>query len=259
MKTLLWIVAAALVVSAASADTAPPDAQTILAHVLDSDPWGLNGASSVAHATTTDKGGAKSELTFTARSKRLGPGLAASIVRFSSPPEFAGAGFLQIQKSDDDDERFLFLPDLKRSRRISGSLRSNAFMGTDLSFADLDRRDLRESTVTLNGSETIEKWECYVLDVVPKLQDSQYSHQELWVRKDNFVPLRIKFYDRSRALMKTFRAMEIRRISGQWFISKSKLTNERESHTTDFVLERIATGGQFDDDEFTVRSLEKYQ
>jgi len=136
----------------------------------------LSGASIVAHATLTDRSGAKSELAFTSRSKRLGPGLAESVVRFSAPPELAGAGFLQIQKKDGDDYRFRFLPDLKRSRRISGTLRSNAFMGTDLSFADLDRRDLREATVKLTGNETIEKWDCYVLDVVPKRQDSQYSH-----------------------------------------------------------------------------------
>jgi hypothetical protein len=259
MKVFYLVVAGMLFAGSAFGDTASPSAETILSHVLDSDSFGLNSAAVTARATLTDRTGAKSELAFTSRSKRLGPGLAEGIVRFSAPPELAGAGFLQIQKKDGDDDRFLFLPDLKRSRRISGSLRSGAFMGTDLSFADLDRRDLRDATATFTRSENIDRWDCYVLDVVPKRQDSQYSHGELWIRKDNYVPLRMKFYDRGRTLIKTFEALEVRRVSGQWFISKSRITNVQQSHTTDLSLDQISTDERFNDDEFTVRALEKSQ
>src|SRR5882672_12578109 len=119
MKSIRWILASLFLARTAYGDAAAPSPESILGHVLDSDPFGLSGASIVAHATLTDRSGAKSELAFTSRSKRLGPGLAESVVRFSAPPELAGAGFLQIQKKDGDDDRFLFLPDLKRSRRIS--------------------------------------------------------------------------------------------------------------------------------------------
>ncbi len=257
MKKPLWILPLLLSGSPARADSPTPSAQQVLGHVLDSDSWGLSGASISAHATLTDKTGAKSELSFSARSKRLGPGVSESLVRFSAPAELAGAGFLQIQKQDADDERFLFLPDLKRSRRISGGLRANAFMGTDMSFADLDRRDLRDSTVSLTGSEPIEKWDCFKLEVLPKRADSQYSRVELWARKDNYVTLRMKMYDRSKSLVKVFTTLEVRRVSGQWFISKSKMVNQQQAHTTELFLDQISTSEQFSDDDFTVRALEK--
>jgi hypothetical protein len=257
MKAFSWILAATLLTTTATADTSTPSAQTILEHVLESDPFGLSGAQIVAHATLIDKSGSTSGLSFSAKSKRLGPGVSESIVRFSSPPEYAGAAFLQVQKTDGDDDRFLFLPDLKRSRRISGDLRSSAFMGTDLSFADIDRRDLRDAAATLKGSETIDRWDCYVVDVVPRSADSPYSRGEFWVRKDNFVPLRMKFYDRSNNLLKTFAALEVRRVSGQWFISKSRMTNTQQNHSTDLVLEQISTTATFNPDEFTVRALER--
>ena len=259
MKTIAYIVAGLFTATMARADAPASTPDGILAHMLESDPFGLSGSSVAAHITLTDKSGSKSELAFTSRSKRLAPSLAESLVRFSAPPELAGAGFLQIQKKDGDDDRFLFLPDLKRSRRISGSLRSNAFMGTDLSFADLDRRDLRDATATLIGGETIEKWDCYVLDVVPKREDSQYSHGELWIRKDNYVPLRMKFYDRSKTLMKAFDALEVRRVSGQWFISKSRMRNTQQDHTTELDLEQVATSAPSNDDDFTLRALERAQ
>jgi hypothetical protein len=173
MKRVWWLLASALVAGTAHGDPPPTaSADAILTKMLESDPFGFSGATVVAHLTVTDQVGSSSHLAFTSRSKRLGPGLAESLVRFSAPPELAGAGFLQIQKKDGDDDRFLFLPDLKRSRRIPGNIRSNPFMGTDLSFADLDRRDMREASARLVGKETIEKWDCYVLDATSKRSDS---------------------------------------------------------------------------------------
>jgi hypothetical protein len=259
LRLSLLPVAAPWLGAEAFAAGSAPSATEVIAHVLESDVWGLNGASITAHATLTDKTGAKSELAFTSKSKKLEHGLSKALVRFSAPADLAGAGFLQIEESDADDQRYLFLPELKRSRRISGSLRSSAFMGTDLSFGDLDRRDLREGEATITGSEAIDKRDCYVLKVTPKRSDSQYSRIELWAKQDNFVPLRMKMYDRSGTHIKTLTALEIRRVSGRWFISKSRMVNHTQSHNTELVLDEISTSTQFADDEFTVRALEKSQ
>jgi hypothetical protein len=256
MNRMLTALAIVLLEGGASADSSlrAPD---IVSRVLESDPWGLSGASVTAHATLADKRGAKSDLAFVAKSKRYEPLLSKSIVHFSAPPDLAGAGFLQIQKADGDDDRYLFLPDLKRSRRISGNLRGNSFMGTDFSFADLDRHDLRDSDSQLNGEETIAQWPCYVIDVLPKRADAEYAHLEMWIRKDNFLPLRMKMYDRAGVLSKTLEALEVRRVGGRWFISKSRMRDNQHDHTTDLVLDDIDAVTDVSDDEFTVRALEK--
>lgn len=232
-------------------------AEQIVRRVLESDPLGLNGAEIRAVAILTDKRGATRKLSFVAASKVYEPPLAKSIVRFSSPPDLAGAGFLQVQQRDGDDDRHLYLPALKRSRRISGNLRSGAFMGTDFSFADLDRRDLRDSTATLLGTEKVGSSTCYVLDVVPRRSDAQYSHLELWVRKDNFLTLRTKMYDRANVHTKTFEAHAVRRVSGSWFISKSLMTNHKTNHKTQLELQSIVVDADIPDEEFTVRALER--
>jgi outer membrane lipoprotein-sorting protein len=246
-----------LVLAQVAAGAPAPTPEVIVQRVLDADPWGLSGATVAAHATLKDKHGATSELAYEARSLRYDPPLAKSLIRFSAPADLAGAAFLQVQRKDGDDERYLFMPDLKKARRISGNLRANAFMGTDFSFADLDRRDLRESRATLKGEEDHGGTRCYHLEAEPTRPDSQYALIELWVRKDNFVPLKWVFYNKARMVVKTLTAHEVRRVKGQWFISRSTMVNQQEGHETELVLTDIQPRNDLPDDDFTVRNLEK--
>lgn len=257
MKHLWLLLALLLSASYASAQAPSLSAEAIVAKVLQSDPWGLNGGEISASAVLTDRRGRRRELEFLAASKQHDPPLSKSLVRFSSPPDLAGAGFLQIQRRNGDDDRYLYLPALKRSRRISGNSRSTAFMGTDFSFADLDRRDIRDGQARLLGMDKIGSSECYVLDITPGRADTQYSRLELWVRTDNFLPLRTKMYDKANVLLKTFDAKEIRKVDGTWYVSKSLMMNHKHNHTTLLTLVRIVANAQIPDEEFTVRALEK--
>lgn len=233
-------------------------AQDVVAKLLDADPWGMGGAVVSAHAVLKDKRGSTSSLAFSARSRRHDPPFSKSMVRFTAPADLAGAGFLQIQNRKEDDGRFLFLPELKRSRRISGNLRGNSFMGTDFSFADLDRRDLREATVVSKGEEAIGKYPCYHLDSVPTRSDSPYSHVEIWVREDNFLPLKMTMYDHAKVLQKTFAADEVRQVNGHWYITKSHMIDHIQAHETALFLDSVAPASDIPEDEFTVRNLEKF-
>jgi Outer membrane lipoprotein-sorting protein len=246
-----------LTVLTAGASTAAPSAQEVVAKVLDADPFGLAGAGVTAHLLLKDKTGATSTLAFTGRSTRYDPPFSKSIVRFTAPPDLAGAGFLQVQKRTGDDDRFLFLPELKRSRRISGSLRSSSFMGTDFAFADLDRRDFREAELTSKPDDEVGKYVCFRVDVAPKRSDSPYAKLEAWIRKDNFLPLKLQQYDHTGVLIKTFTAQEVRRIDGSWFITKSRMLDHAHAHTTDLLIDAVAPLKTVPDDEFTVRNLEK--
>jgi len=243
--------------SGAAESSANPSAQEIVDHVIDSDPWGIAGAVVSAHAQLKDKHGTVSDLAFNGRSRRHDGPLSKSIVRFTAPADLAGAGFLQIQNRTSDDDRFLFLPELKRSRRISGNLRGNSFMGTDFSFADLDRRDFREGKPASKPEENIGKYICFHVDVASTRADSPYSHVELWVRKDNWLPLKMTMFDRAQVLVKTFTAQEVQRIGGHWYITKSHMIDHAQSHTTDLIIDSVTPSNDIPDDEFTVRNLEK--
>jgi hypothetical protein len=96
-----------------------------------------------------------------------------------------------------------------------------------------------------------------VVDVVPRREDTQYAHIEIWVRADNSLPLRMKMYDKARVLAKTFEAREVRKVRGNWFVSKSIMTDHRSGHQTLLVLQGIVVDANIPDEEFTVRALER--
>ncbi|MBI4509055.1 MAG: outer membrane lipoprotein-sorting protein [Deltaproteobacteria bacterium] len=234
-----------------------PTAREIIDKVMDADPWGLAGAEVKARAIVRDSKGATRELSFLGRSKRHAPPLSKSVVRILGPADLAGTSFLQVQKSDGDDERWLYLPDLKRARRIAGNARKNAFMGTDFSYADIDRRDLRDSAATIAGEEKIGKYDCWHLVAKPSAQDAQYGRIEIWVRKDNFVPLKWTMHGRSGVHLKTLLAEELKRIEGRWFVTRSTMQNHQDERSTALYLDEIKPLASVADDEFTVRNLEK--
>ncbi len=253
-KTILLLL---LLLATATAVAAEPSPRQILDRVLEADPWGLAGAAITARAIVRDRNGATRELGFSGRSRRYDGLLSKGLVRFSAPVDVAGVGFLQIQTRDGDDDRFLYLPELKRSRRISGSNRGQSFMGTDFSYADLDRRDLRQAVAEAKGEESIAHFPCWHLAVRPTNADASYARAELWVRKDNFVPLKMEMFSRSGALLKTLTTQQLRRINGRWFISRSTMVSHEEGQSTELIIDRIDPRDDIPDGEFTVRNLEK--
>jgi hypothetical protein len=237
--------------------TSAPAAADLVQRILQSDPWGLGDAEVAARAIIHDKSGRAAELAFTAKSRRYDGNLTKSLVRFTSPADLAGVGFLQIQKRSGDDDRWLYLPELGRSRRIAGRTRQNAFMGTDFSYADLDRRDLRDSVAVLKQEESIAGVSCWRIDAAPSADDSSYGRLEIWLRKDNSVPVKWLMYARSGARVKTLEAKELRQISGRWFIIRSVMTNHADGRMTELILDRITATSQIPDREFTIGALEK--
>jgi len=260
MKTsfaLSFVVAAAVTASFAGAAAPELTASQIVAKVAESDPWGMGGAEVNAKATVTEKSGKTRALAFEGKSRKYAPPLGKSVITFSAPADVAGMKFLQVQNSGSDDERFLYTPELKRSRRIAGSNRSDSFMGTDFSYADLDGRDLRQSDAVLKADESVGKFDCYHLMATPKNGDAVYGKIEVWVRKDNYVPLKYVMYSKGGAPVKTLLSREIQKHNGHWFITASKMTDNATGRTTDLSLDKINRREDIPMDNFSVRALER--
>jgi hypothetical protein len=265
-STLMLLLVSAAAVSItprmAAAETAPPSAPTaakIVERVIEADTWGLGGAEASAKATVTSKSGSSRALAFEVKSRLHAPPLGKSLITFQAPADLAGMKFLQIQNGASDDERFLYTPELKRSRRIAATNRAESFMGTDFSYADLDARDLRQSASVLLPEERIGKYDCYRVAVTPQNADAVYSKIELSVRKDNSVPLKWVMFDKKSGAnpAKTLLVKEIQRHGDHWFVTSSRMTDHATGRTTEIALGKITRRQDIPLETFSVRAIEK--
>jgi hypothetical protein len=250
------LAATGFVSTEASADAPRLTAQQVVGKALDADAWGRDGIAATARVTVTEKSGQKRELAFEAQSRRYAPPLAKSMLRFSAPADVAGMKFLLVQKNEGDDERTIYMPDLKRSRRVPSANRDERFMGTDFTYADMDRKDIRNGTPVFEPDENIGKSPCYHLKVATTEASASYKRVEVWVRKDNLMPLKWVMFDAAGAPMKTLVSKELQHHDGRWQITRSQMVDHRSGRSTEILIERIETR-EVPLDTFTLANLEK--
>jgi hypothetical protein len=182
-----------------------------------------------------------------------------SLFYFESPADVSGTGFLTWGYDDPakDDDRWLYLPALKRSKRISGASKNDSFMGSDMSYDDMGNRSVDEDTHELLREESIDGHECWVIQSTSKGKDYQYSKTVVWYRKDALIPVKGEFYDKKDALLKTMIQSDIKKVAGYWTAHTIIMENVREKHKTVLTMSEVAFDTGLDDNLFRVATLER--
>ncbi len=143
-------------------------------------------------------------------------GLRKQLIRFTAPADIAGTAFLNIEKVNaDDTEQHLYLPALKRTRRIVASQMSRSFVNSDFTYEDMHRHSVAEWQYALDGIEIIGEHDCYILVSTPKQKtDTQYGRTISWIGKDNFIPLKVFFFDNRDRHIKTYLVSSLKIVDG---------------------------------------------
>ncbi len=184
-------------------------------------------------------------------------GLRHTSTTFLAPPDLRGSKFLVIERKDADDDQRIYLPALKRVRRITSSNKSGSFMGSTFAYADLQTHDAKKGVHTRLADATVDGQDCYVVESVPKNPDDYvYSKLIYWVRKDNFLPIKGEFYDKKGTLWKRLEVSEIeQRNDGTWIGRKTKMNDLKKGTATVLELGEYKLNVKIDDAYFTERFL----
>jgi hypothetical protein len=204
----------------------------------------------------SDKGGAKREQLMEILGRRH-KGLLQSVVRFFAPPNVAGTAFLMLETKSGASEQYIYLPGLKRTRRIVGREREGSFMGSDFSYADMQQVDAKYAKNSRLADEHIGNDPVYVLE--SRLRSdapSQYSRVMTWIRKSDNIPLRTRFFDKKGRLFKTLYARRVRLLEGEPLIVEARMQNEQNGHITELIVESIERRDDLPDSAFTPTALE---
>lgn len=183
-----------------------------------------------------------------------------TIMFFQEPADVKGTGFLtwDYNEEDKDDDRWLYLPALKKNRRISGaSAKKEYFMGSDFTFDDMGNRDLNADNHKLLREETLNGDDCWVIESTPKETDEQYSKKIGWIHKDYLIAVKVEYYDKQGALMKVLEVDGVKEVDGFWTATSMTMNNLQREHKTFINIESIEYNMPLEDNLFTVNSLEK--
>lgn len=231
-------------------------ADQIVERMLKQDAFGWDDAETTVRMTLIDSKGSRQERVMESLRRRK-DGRNQSVMRFRAPQDVAGTAFLILERDKGETEQHIYLPGLKRTRRIVGREREGSFMGSDFSYSDFERKDTREAVTKRLPDEEIGGVNTYVLESAPKKDaGSSYSKIETWVRQDNFLPLRIRFYDKSGKLLKTFFTKRIRSVEGRPSIVEMQMVNKQTGHSTELVVDSLTPRKDLPDAAFTPTALE---
>ena len=233
-------------------------ADDIAARMIRGDAFAWEGARARVRMALTDKDGKKQERSMEILGRR-DEGLFQTLVRFLAPADVAGTAFLMLERNGKASEQYVYLSGLKRTRRIVGREQEGSFMGSDFSYSDMQPLAKRYAKHTRLPDEKVGESETYVIQTeVAKDAPSNYSKVVTWVRKQDLVALRTRFYDKQGKLQKTLYARKIRDIEGKPVVVEARMQNQQTQHATELFVDDVTRDAGISANMFTPHALEHF-
>ncbi len=158
-----------------------------------------------------------------------------SLVVFDTPRDIEGTALLSHAKILDPDDQWLYLPALKRVKRISSSNKSGPFVGSEFAFEDFTAIELNKFSYTYVGEVPCGDLTCDVLERTPRYENSGYTKQISWVDQADYQIRKVEFYDRRGDLLKVLELKDYRNYDGIWRAHTLSMSNVQTNKQTDFL------------------------
>jgi hypothetical protein len=189
-----------------------------------------------------------------------------SILFFLAPPDVEDTGLLTYDYEDPerDDDQWLYLPALKKTKRIATGDKSGSFMGSDFSYADMTERNLAHYDYTLLKEDVLDGVKVWQVEAIPntprEIDQTGYTKLIHTVRQDNDVMVGTVGWLQRGGRVKYYEVKKLEQIEGIWVATKMEMTTrkgESTLHKTVLDLENVHFDQPMDESRFSVRQLEK--
>ena len=179
-----------------------------------------------------------------------------SLVIFDTPKDVKGTAFLSHTKKDGADDQWLYLPALKRVKRIASSNQAGPFMGSEFAYEDISSQELEKYDYTFVGMDKFNGIDCYVVSYDPVEKKSGYSEQRTWIDKKEYRVHKVDYYDRKKSLLKTLTFKGYQKYNGKfWRADRYEMVNHQTGKKTvlDFADWTFSSG--LSEKDFNKKSL----
>ena len=262
MSRALALVATLAVPAAARAEAAP-SAREIMDKVTATRK--LDGSEAVVQMTTVDEKGQSRQREITMATKLYDGGKTEKrIYRFTSPADVQGTSILVYDYEAKADDVWIYLPALRKTRRIVSSQRAQSFMGSEFSYGDLNIPQLDEFNYTIAKEEPFGGEACWVIDAVPKTKEiadaEGYSKKTYWISKAKLAAVRGLLYDKDGKLQKEFVAKDIKLLdpkNKRYRAMHMEMINKQNGRRSVFESKKVTFAPNTKDEYFTTAYLER--
>ena len=182
-----------------------------------------------------------------------------SLTIFDSPKDIKGTAFLNYTHKYRDDDQWLYLPALKRVKRISSRNKSGSFMGSEFSYEDISSQEIEKYTYKFLRDEKYEGMDCFVMERYPiDRKNSGYSRQVTWIDKEEYRTLKVEYYDRKNAHLKTLTMSGHQQYQGKfWRASEMHMVNHQKGKSTLLQFSNYKFKVGLNADDFNKNSLKR--
>jgi hypothetical protein len=157
-----------------------------------------------------------------------------SLVFFETPRDVRGTAFLTHTHKVGNDDQWLYLPALKRVKRIASGNKSGPFVGSEFAYEDISSQEVEKYTYNYLREEDLDGIRCFVIERYPVDPKSGYTRQVVWVDTEEYRERKIDFYDRKSSLLKTLTYEGYRQYLDQyWRADRYRMVNHQNGKSTD--------------------------
>jgi outer membrane lipoprotein-sorting protein len=181
-----------------------------------------------------------------------------SMVIFDRPRDVAGTALLTFTRKVGTDDQWLYLPALKRVKRIASNNKSGPFMGSEFAYEDIASQEIEKYTYRYLREEVLDGVNTFVVERVPVYENSGYTRQIVWYDQEEYRVLKIDFYDRKDELLKTLTYAGYQQYVGRyWRADEMHMVNEQTGKSTTLVWQDYEFQNGLEDRDFDKNSLRR--
>ena len=181
-----------------------------------------------------------------------------SLTVFDSPRDVKGTAFLSFTHATKPDDQWLYLPALKRVKRISSRNKSGSFMGSEFAYEDLSSQEVDKYRYKWLRDEALDGNNTMVVEYYPEYENSGYTRQVVWIDSEIWRIVRIEYYDRKDALLKTLTMGRYRQyLDKYWRADVMHMVNQQTGKSTEIQWSDYRFGTGLGDRDFDRNALKR--
>lgn len=179
-----------------------------------------------------------------------------SLVIFDHPRDVKGTAFLSYTHVNTQDDQWLYLPALKRVKRIASKNKSGPFVGSEFAYEDLSSQEVDKYTYRYLRDDVVDGRECYVVERYPVDDNSGYTKQIAWIDKLEYRPQKLEYYDRKGDLLKTLTFHEYHQyVDKFWRAHRWEMVNHQTGKSTTLLWSNFSFGNGLSERDFSQNIL----